>query len=214
MGGAPPPPLVLAPQAPKKCHFFGIFGGSRGVPPGPPEDPRKPRFWAPRDPPFGAPRGPQIGVLGAHFGGSAGPAGRHFCQGPRKGVRRTPGGNAGRGGGAPPLRFEPTAARDSGARRFRRPNRPSRQATRRTLTPPAGKKRGREATTPTEVAAGQDKREQVASVGDMESSLPTTTRAARPLHMAILRTSTQCEIRSIAMSCRRTARSAHTTWRS
>ena len=102
MGGAPPPPLVLAPQAPKKCHFFGIFGGSRGVPPGPPEDPRKPRFWAPRDPPFGAPRGPQIGVLGAHFGGSAGPAGKALLPGAEEGGPQDPRRERGVGWGGSP----------------------------------------------------------------------------------------------------------------
>ena len=80
--------------------------------------------------------------------------------------------------------------------------------------PPAGKKRGREATPQTEVAAGQDKREQVAGVGGHGGiTADHNARSASP-HMAILRTSTECELRSIAMSCRRPARSAHTTWRS
>ena len=129
MGGAPPPPLVLAPQAPKKCHFFGIFGGSRGVPPGPPEDPRKPRFWAPRTPLLGPPGGPKLGSWGPISGGPQGLPEGTFLSRAEEGGPQDPRRERGEGGGAPPLRFEPTAARDSGARRFRRPNRPSRQAT-------------------------------------------------------------------------------------
>merc|ERR1712240_620344 len=101
MGEPPHPPLVLAPQAPKKCHFFGIFGGSRGVPPGPSEDLRKPRFWALRTPLLGPPGGPKLGSWGPISGGPQGLPEGTFLSRAEEGGPQDPRRERGEGGGLP-----------------------------------------------------------------------------------------------------------------
>ena len=94
MGGAPPPPPGLASPDPKSDHFFGIFRGFFGGPPGPPKtvknDPPDPQKRPPGDLPGTPQKPPEKGGFWGVFGGFSGGI-LGSLEGGFSGSRRVPG---------------------------------------------------------------------------------------------------------------------------